>query len=82
MPAWRFWPEFAVNLVVKHARMGMMAGRLLLLRHQLKRNPAARDYRDLALTPVNEGDSLELLTVTEAARNAARVRLRSLAPAG
>jgi hypothetical protein len=59
-----------------------MAARLLLLRRRLKRNPAARDYRDLALTPVNQDDELELLTVTEAARNAARARLRSLVPAG
>ena len=52
VPAWRFWPEFAVDLLVKHARIGVMAARLLMLRHRLKRDPAARDYRDLALTPV------------------------------
>jgi hypothetical protein len=46
----------------------------------LKRDPAARDYRDLALTPVGDGEPLELLTVTAAARGAARARLRKLAP--
>src|SRR6185437_14028010 len=61
VPAWRYWPAFAVDLLVKHARVGMMAVCLLLLRYRLKRDPAARDYRDLALTPVNEGNALELL---------------------
>ena len=81
VPAWRFWPGFAVNLVVKHARMGMMATRLVMLRRRLKRDPAARDYRDLALVPVGDGDTLELLTVTEAARVAARAKLRPRAVA-
>ena len=81
VPAWRFWPGFAVNLVVKHARMGMMATRLVMLRRRLKRDPAPRDYRDLALTPVGDGDTLELLTVTEAVRVAARAKLRPRAVA-
>jgi radical SAM superfamily enzyme YgiQ (UPF0313 family) len=74
--AWRFWPNFAVDLVVKHARIGVMAARLLLLRHRLKRDPTARDYRDLALTPVSDDDALELLTATTAAPSAARAKLR------
>jgi hypothetical protein len=81
IPAWRFWPGFVFDLTVKHARFARMATRLLLLRHRLKRDPAARDYRDLALTPVDGDNALELLTVTEAARNAARVRLRKLSRA-
>jgi hypothetical protein len=80
-PAWRFWPGFAVELVANHTRIGIMAARMLLLRHRLKRDPAARDYRDLALTPVSDDSTLEMLTVTEAARGAARSRLRSLAVA-
>jgi hypothetical protein len=82
VPAWRFWPGFAVDLAVKHVHVGIMATRLLMVRHRLKRDPAARDYRDVALTPVGDGDTLELLTVTEAARTAARVRLRPLAVSG
>jgi radical SAM superfamily enzyme YgiQ (UPF0313 family) len=81
VPAWRFWPQFGVDLVVKHARVGMMATRLLMLRHRLKRDPAACDYRDLALTPVNDDGALELLTATAAARTAAREKLRTLAAA-
>jgi radical SAM superfamily enzyme YgiQ (UPF0313 family) len=82
VPAWRFWPGFAVDLAAKHLQMAAMAARLLLVRRSLKRDPAARDYRDLALTPVGDGEDLELLTVTEAARAAARTRLRKLEPAG
>jgi radical SAM superfamily enzyme YgiQ (UPF0313 family) len=81
VPAWRFWPDYAADLVVKHVHMAAMAARLLMVRHRLKRDASARDYRDLALTPVGDGDQLELLTVTEAARSAARVRLRPLATA-
>jgi len=80
VPAWRFWPQFGADLVVKYARIGMLATRLLMLRYRLKRDPAARDYRDVALTPVNDDEALEMLTVTAAARAAARMKLRQLAP--
>jgi radical SAM superfamily enzyme YgiQ (UPF0313 family) len=80
-PAWRFWPRFVVGSAVKHARVAVMAARLLALRHRLKRDPAARDYRDLALTPVGNDDALELLTVTPAARSAAQAKLRPKAMA-
>jgi hypothetical protein len=79
---WRFWPGFAIDLMVKHVHMGVMAARLLVVRYRLKRDPMARYYRDLALTPVSEDGTLELLTVTEAARSAARARLRPLPVAG
>jgi hypothetical protein len=82
VPAWRFWPVFAAELLTKHARMGTMAARLLLQRHRLKRDPAARDYLDLALTPGGDDAALELLTATESARTAARAKLRPLAVAG
>jgi len=81
VPAWQFWPRFGADFVVKHARIAIMAVRLLMLRQQLKRDQTARDYRDLALTPVGDDETLELLTVTAAARSAARAKLRSLAPA-
>ncbi len=81
-PIWRFWPRFVADSAVKHARMGIMAIRLLRLRHALKRDPAARDYRDLALTPVEDGEELQLLTATEAARNAVRTRPRARAAVG
>jgi radical SAM superfamily enzyme YgiQ (UPF0313 family) len=79
--AWRFWPSYAVDLVVKHTRIAIMAARLLILRHRLKRDQAAREYRDLALTPVGDDEALQLLTVTEVARRAARSKLRPLVDA-
>ena len=79
VPAWRFWPGYVLDLVVRHIRIGIMAARLLILRRRLKRDPAARDYRDLALTPVSDDDTLELFTVTESSRRAGRAKLRSLA---
>jgi hypothetical protein len=81
VPAWRFWPSYAADLLVKHTRIGIMAARLLILRHRLKRDQAAREYRDLALTPVCDDDALQLLTVTEVARRAARAKLRPLVDA-
>ncbi|PPQ29085.1 radical SAM protein [Rhodopila globiformis] len=81
VPAWRFWPGYAADMAMKHARIGSMAARLLLVRRELKRDEAARDYRDLALTPVSDDDALELLTVTETARRAAGTKLRPLANA-
>ncbi|HSU05130.1 MAG TPA: hypothetical protein VLI93_06125 [Acetobacteraceae bacterium] len=82
VPAWRFWPAFAADCVWKHLRIAHVATRLLLLRRELKRDPAARDYKDLALTPTDTGNPLELFTVTEAARTAARAPMRKMAVAG
>ncbi|MFL5288249.1 MAG: B12-binding domain-containing radical SAM protein [Rhodopila sp.] len=81
VPVWRFWPGHVADLVIRHIRIGSMAARLLMVRRALKRDPTARDYRDLALTPVGDDDALELLTVTEAARRAARVKLRPVVDA-
>jgi radical SAM superfamily enzyme YgiQ (UPF0313 family) len=81
VPAWRFWPGYVGSMVVRHVRIGAMAVRLAMVRHGLKRDKAARDYRDLALTPVGDEDGLALLTVTEAARRAAGAKLRPLANA-
>jgi radical SAM superfamily enzyme YgiQ (UPF0313 family) len=81
VPAWRFWPAYAVDLVAKHSRIAVMAARLLMLRHRLKRDETAREYRDLALTPLGDDSALELFTATEATRRAAHAKLRPLATA-
>ena len=52
VPAWRFWPVFAVSTLAKLGRIGMMVAHFVRLRRQLKRDPLAASYRDLALTPV------------------------------
>ena len=55
---------------MKIARVVWRMGRV---RRQIKRDPKARDYRDLALTPVSDGelDGLEIFNVTTSARAAA-----------
>ena len=77
-PIWRFWPAYAGDVLWKHARMAGMAARLLRLRHRLKRDPEARRYRDLALTPVEETSTLELLSGAGAVPPAAGKRPRLL----
>jgi radical SAM superfamily enzyme YgiQ (UPF0313 family) len=83
VPAWRFWPAYAADMVVKHTKVAIMVLRLIRVRRDLKSDPAARAYRDLALTPVeNETATLDLLTVTDAARTAARHPMRAISVPG
>jgi hypothetical protein len=83
VPAWRFWPAYAADMVVKHTKVAIMVLRLIRVRRNLKADPAAREYRDLALTPVeNETATLDLLTVTDAARTAARHPMRAISVPG
>jgi hypothetical protein len=78
VPAWRFWPVYGATTFVKMSRIALMVARFIRLRHQLKRDPQACFYRDLALTPVVEDRSLQLFTATEAAITAAAKRKRSV----
>jgi radical SAM superfamily enzyme YgiQ (UPF0313 family) len=83
VPAWHFWPAYAADMIVKHTKVAIMVLRLLRVRRNLKADPAAREYRDLALTPVeNETATLDLLTVTDAARTAARHPMRAISVPG
>lgn len=78
-PAWQFWPRYAADLLAKHARMAAMALRFLPLRRELKRDPAARHWRDRALTPTTtaEDGTLALFQATEAARTDVAKRRRA-----
>ncbi len=60
-----FYPKFAFNLVYKHWRLAREIVRFGRFRYRLKGDPEAKNYRDVALTPVLEEDtaSLELLRV-------------------
>jgi radical SAM superfamily enzyme YgiQ (UPF0313 family) len=49
-----FYPRYAANLIYKHIWLGSLILRYGWLRMRLKRDPKARSYTDLALTPVNE----------------------------
>jgi hypothetical protein len=61
-----FWPRFAWETLSKHAVIIAMIARLLALKFVVERNPAARTYQDIALTPVggDEASTLALLTNT------------------
>jgi radical SAM superfamily enzyme YgiQ (UPF0313 family) len=78
VPAWRFWPVYGATTLVTITRIALMAMRFIRLRHQLKRDPQAALYRDIALTPVAEDGPLELFTATQAAIAAAARRRRSV----
>jgi hypothetical protein len=66
---WIFWPRFAWETFYKHAILGGMIGRLLLLKMAIARDSGAAAYTDQALTPVcdNEDVTLDLLTKTTGA---------------
>jgi hypothetical protein len=67
-----FYPRFAAETVIKHIRVAGMIWRLGRIRRALKRDPKARDYTDVALTPVqdNDLDTLQMFNGTESARRA------------
>ena len=66
-----FYPRYVVDLVWKHMRLLRQIVRLGRHRQQLKRDPRAREYADLALTPVlaDEFDSYEMFSTSEAAKS-------------
>jgi hypothetical protein len=68
-----FYPRYAAEVVWKHLSIARVIVRMARVRRAIKRDPRARDYRDIALTPVAEGelDALEMFNVTDAARAAA-----------
>jgi hypothetical protein len=49
-----FYPKYLANLAQKHFKLGLLILRFGWLRYRLKRDPGARQYTDLALTPVEE----------------------------
>src|SRR5262245_28331550 len=69
---WVFWPRFMWHTLRTHAVSVRMVMRLLLWKRAITRDPDARTYTDLALTPVRDDDdvTLDLLTKTTGARAA------------
>ena len=69
---WSFYPKYAWNLIDKHIQLGKVIWKYRKIAIQLKRDPEARNYRDLALTPVldDDYDSYELFSNTDAAKSA------------
>ena len=77
--AFIFWPRFVWQTLSKHVVIMGMIARLFLLKLVIMRDPAARTYTDIALTPVNDDDvTLNLLTSTTGA-HAAIAHLKKVA---
>jgi hypothetical protein len=67
--AFIFWPRFVWETLCKHAVIIATITRLLVLKFVIMRDPAARAYKDTALTPLSDDDemTLDLLTSTTGA---------------
>ena len=67
-----FYPRYLWEIAAKHARMFALIWRFGRIRRRLKRDPDAKTYTDLSLTPVNEDefDELEMFAASGAARAA------------
>ncbi len=68
-----FYPKYVADLLWKHWKIARKIWTLYRFRRQLKSDPAALDYTDLALTPVTDDDleSYEMFSITESAKSAA-----------
>jgi hypothetical protein len=68
-----FYPRYVADLISKHVQLARQIWDLGRFRQRLKHDPHARDYMDLALTPVAEDDfdSYEMFSNSESAKSAA-----------
>jgi hypothetical protein len=62
---WSFYPRYVFDLLSKHVKLAALVWRYGGFRRHLKRDPNARSYTDIALTPVDEerSDEMELATM-------------------
>jgi pyruvate-formate lyase-activating enzyme len=77
-----FYPRRLIEMLRTYVPALLFLWRLTRLRHRLEKDPAARSYRDLATTPLDNelANPLELYEATEAAREvASRARVRAAA---
>ncbi len=67
-----FYPRYVFDLIYKHFKLAQLTWQHWGFVRRLIRDPNARNYSDLALTPVvdDDFDSFELFTATEAAKSA------------
>ena len=70
--AWTFYPKYVANLLDKHIKLGKAIWKYRRFAIDLKRDPDARNYKDLALTPVmdDDFDSYEMFSASDAAKSA------------
>jgi len=71
-PIWQFYPKFAAEFLVKHARILREGWRIKRTCDRVEADPANLTYTDLAMTPVDEHDTenLEMFTHNQGARDA------------
>jgi hypothetical protein len=62
---WSFYPRYVFDLLSKHVKLAALVWRYGKFRRQLKRDPNAANYTDIALTPVDEerSDEMELVAM-------------------
>src|SRR5450755_2958062 len=70
-----FYPRYLADLIKKHVTLAGLVWRYGKIRRQLKHDPNARNYTDLALTAVTEDDSEEFVTSGHAHAKPALVTL-------
>jgi hypothetical protein len=71
-PVWTFYPKYLWEIVSKHVRIARHWFMIERMAKRARREQKLTPYTDLALSPVtaDETETLELLTHSEAARNA------------
>ena len=72
VPAAIFYPTHVAQTFAKYARFGLYAWKLVRARSRVQADPAARSYKDFAITPVvdAEGEALEMFALNDSARAA------------
>jgi radical SAM superfamily enzyme YgiQ (UPF0313 family) len=72
VPAPVFYPRHTWQTLVKYARFGLYGLKTYRMRQRVCSDPAARAYRDLAITPVvdAESEALEMFALNQASRSA------------
>jgi radical SAM superfamily enzyme YgiQ (UPF0313 family) len=68
-----FYARYAADVIYKHVKLAQAIWRFGRFRERLRGDPAARNYTDLAMTPVVEDDldAFELFKITDAAKSEA-----------
>ena len=66
-----FYPRYVAGVIYKHFKLAQAIWRFRPLAVKLRRDPAARNYMDMALTPVadEEFDSFEMFTGSDEAKS-------------
>jgi hypothetical protein len=69
--AFVFYPRYVNGLLYKHFKLAQAIWRYRPFAQKLRRDPAARNYMDVALTPVadEEFDSFEMFTASDATKS-------------